>query len=167
MNNLPIQITNHHLSVSDSLCRFARKKIASITRFANDAVAADVVVRRHAGAKERFSASARLALLGHHIHARAVASDLYAAIGKLVAKLARLCRKRKTRLAKTFEHPGRSERSAEVIVTPHPRKVLPELSDAPHRPDPREGGQEMRVFPFRRKGAFAASPIPIGRGIRE
>ena len=166
MTNLPIHITTHHLSMSKALHRFAREKISSVCRFANDALAADVVVRRHAGAKERFSASARLALPGRDIHARAVASDLYAAIGKLVAKLARLSRKRKTRLAKTFEHPGRSERSAEVIVPPHPQTVLPEPSDAPGQPHPREGGQEMRVFPFRRKGAFAASPIPIGRGIR-
>ena len=165
MNNLPIHITAHHLHLSDSLCRLARKKIAAVTRFANDALAADVVIRRHAGAKERFSASARLALPGRDVHARAVASGLYAAIGKLVCTLARLSRKRKTRLAKTFKHPGRSERSAEVIVPPHPQKVLPEPSDSPGQPHPREGGQEMRVFPFRRKGAFAASPIPIGRGI--
>ena len=166
MNNLPIHITAHHLHLSDSLCRFARKKITALRRFANDALAADLVVRRHAGAKERFSASVRLALPGRDIHARAVATDLYAAIGKLVAKLARLSRKRKTRLAKTFEHPGRSERSAEVIVSPHPQKVLPEPSDAPGKPDPHEGGQEMRVFPFRRKGAFASSPILIARAIR-
>ena len=64
MTNLPIHITAHHLRPSDSLCRFARKKIAALTRFANDALAADVVLRRHAGAKERFSATARLALPG-------------------------------------------------------------------------------------------------------
>jgi hypothetical protein len=43
---------------------------------------------------------------------------------------------------------------------------LPEPSDTPGQSRAHEGGQEMRVFPFRRKGAFAASPIPIGRGIR-
>jgi ribosomal subunit interface protein len=167
MTNLPIHITTHHLTASNALDRFAREKISSVCRFANDALAADVVLRRHGGAKERFSASVRLALPGRDIHGRAVAGNLYAAIGKLAAKLARLSRKRKTRLAKTFEHPGRSERSAEVIVPPHPQKILPEPSDAPCQPYPREGGQEIRVFPFRRKGAFAASPIPIGRGIRE
>jgi len=109
MTNLPIHITTHHLSASNALHRFAREKISSVCRFANDALAADVVLRRHGGAKERFSASARLALPGRDIHGRAVAGNLYAAIGKLVAKLARLSRKRKTRLAKTFEHPGRSE----------------------------------------------------------
>ena len=166
MTNLPIHITAHHLHLSDSLGRFARKKITALRRFANDALAADVVVRRHAGAKDRFSASARLALPGRDIHAHAVASDLYAAIGKLVGKLARRSRKRKTRLAKTFEHPGRSETSIELTVPPHPQNVLPEPSDTRGRPRTHEGCQGIRVFPFRRKGAFAASPIPIGRGIR-
>ena len=105
MTNLPIHITTHHLSASDALRRFAREKISSVSRFANDALAADVVLRRHGGAKERFSASARLALPGRDIHGRAVASNLYAAIGKLVAKLARLSRKRKTRLAKNSSIP--------------------------------------------------------------
>lgn len=98
MTNLPIHITTHHLSASNALHRFAREKVSSVCRFANDALAADVVLRHHGGAKERFSASARLALPGRDIHGRAVAGNLYAAIGKLVAKLARLSRKRKTRL---------------------------------------------------------------------
>ena len=109
MTNLPIHITTHHLSASNALARFAREKISSVCRFANDALAADVVLHRHGGAKERFSASARLALPGRDIHGRAVDSNLYAAIRKLVDKLARLSRKRKTRLAKTFEHPGQSK----------------------------------------------------------
>jgi ribosomal subunit interface protein len=138
------------------------KKISSMSRFANNALAADVVLGRHAGAKERFSASARLALPARDIHGRAFASNLYAAIRKLVGKLARLSRKRKTRLAKTFEHPVRSELSAKVAVPPHPQKVLPEPLDTRGQSRTHEGGQEMRVFPFRRKGAFAVSPIPIG-----
>ena len=117
MTNLPIHITTHHLSASDGLRQFAREKISSVCRFANDALAADVVLRRHGGAKERFSASARLALPGRDIYGRAVARNLHTAIGKLVATLARLARKRKTRLSKTFEHPGRSEISAEVAVS--------------------------------------------------
>jgi ribosomal subunit interface protein len=166
MTNLPIHITTHHLSASDGLRQFAREKISSVSRFANDALGADVVLRRHGGAKERFSASARLALPGHDIHGRAVASNLYTAIGKLVARLARLARKRKTRLAKTYEHPGRSETFADLTLPPHAQESLPEPSDALRQPHAREGGQEVRVFPFRRQGAFASSAIPIGRGIR-
>lgn len=112
MTDLPIHITTHHLSLTEPLRQFARKKIAPLIRFANDAIGAEIVLRRHGGAASRFSASARLALPGRDIHGRAVDANIYIAIGKLVDKLARLCRKRKTRLARTFEHPGRSEVSS-------------------------------------------------------
>lgn len=98
MANLPLHITTHHLTLSEPLRRFARDKIAPVIRFANDALAAEVVLRRHHGAAPRFSASARLALPGKDIHSRAVHHDLYVAIGRLFDKLARRCRKRKTRL---------------------------------------------------------------------
>jgi putative sigma-54 modulation protein len=109
MTDLPIHITTHHLSLSNSLREFVRDKIAHVARFANDALAAEIVLRRHGGAATRFSASARLALPGHDIHGRAIDANLYAAIGKLVARLARLSRKRKTRLSKVFERPGRRQ----------------------------------------------------------
>ena len=125
MTNLPIHITAHHLSLSEPLRRFARQKIAPVIRFANDAVAAEIVLRRHGGAATRFSASARLALPGRDIHGRAVDANLYVAIGKLVDKLARLCRKRKTRLAKSFEHAGRSKGSPEPAAS-SVQEIFPE-----------------------------------------
>ena len=98
MTELPIHITTHHLTLSDALSQFARAKIAPVIRFANDALGAEVVLRRHNGTVPRFSASARLVLPGKDIHGRAVHHDIYAAIGELFEKLARRCRKRKTRL---------------------------------------------------------------------
>jgi putative sigma-54 modulation protein len=159
MTNLPIHITTHHLSLSDALRRFARKKISSVCRFANDALAAEIVLRRHAGAKERFSASARLALPGRDIHGRGVDTNLYVAIGKLVTKLARLSRKRKTRLAKRFEHPGRNEESPRAAASAIIHQQISSES-LPHKQHPRrvEGGQAMRVFPFRRE------PFPLHLG---
>ena len=124
MTNLPIHITTHHLSLSDALRHFVRKKVGPISRFANDVLAAEIVLRRHGGASARFSASARLALPGRDVHGRAVAADLYRAIGRLVRKLARLSRKRKTRLAKTFRHPGRREIQNEPFKpTGKPKKI--------------------------------------------
>jgi ribosomal subunit interface protein len=107
MTDLPIHITAHHLHLSDPLRRIVRTKLIPVTRFANDAIAAEIVLRRHNGAQTRFSASARLALPGQDVHGHAVHANLYVAIGKLVRKLGRLLRKRKTRLAKAFKHPGR------------------------------------------------------------
>jgi ribosomal subunit interface protein len=98
MAELPIHITTHHLTLSDALRQFAREKIAPVIRFANDALGAEVVLRRDNGAAPRFSASARLLLPGKDVHGRAVHPDLYVAIGQLFEKLARRSRKRKTRL---------------------------------------------------------------------
>jgi len=103
MTNLPVHITTHHLKLSDSLRRFANKKISAVENLAQDAVCAEVVLRRHSGAETRFSASARLALPGRDVHGRAVDTDLYVAIGKLVLKLRRLLRKRKTRLGRRID----------------------------------------------------------------
>lgn len=160
MTNLPIHITTHHLSLSDALGRFARKKIAPVVRFANDALAAEIVLRRHGGAATRFSASARLALPGRDVHGRAADPNLYVAIGKLVTKLSRLLRKRKTRLARSFTKSRRSSRHAQV-PPPSPILLLQDsAAPAVDRPDLRHraGGQEMRVFPFRRGLAFAFAP---------
>jgi putative sigma-54 modulation protein len=128
MTNLPIHITTHHLSLSDSLRRFLRKKITPLTRFANDTIAAEIGLRRHGGAQTRFSATARLSLPGPDVRGRAVDPDLYAAIGKLVAKLGRLLRKRKTRLARAFKHPGRSEITESEAAAYELRKAEPWLS---------------------------------------
>lgn len=162
MTNLPIHITTHHLSLSDPLRRFTRKKITPITRFANDALAAEIVLRRHGGAATRFSASARLALPGQDVHGRAIDSDLYVAIGKLVTKLGRLLRKRKTRLAKSFTR-FRLGKSATPSQPSRPSTLekLAEERLERRRGSVREGGQEMRVFPFRRRAAIAFAP---GRG---
>ena len=128
MTHLPIHITTHHLSLSDSLRRFARKKVGPVTRFAHDAIAAEIVLRRHNGAETRFSASARLALPGRDVHGCAIDANVYVAIGKLVAKLGRRLRKRKTRLAKRFERPDRTEdqteSSPERRDLPRPAELL-------------------------------------------
>lgn len=109
MTDLPIHITTHHLSLSDSLRMIVRNKLVPVTRFANDAIAAEIVLRRRNGTQSRFSASARVALPGQDVHGHAVHVNLYTAIGKLAEKLGRLLRKRKTRLAKAFKHPGRGK----------------------------------------------------------
>jgi ribosomal subunit interface protein len=113
MSNLPIHVTTHHLRLSDALSEFVREKITPVQRFANDALAADIVLRRHNGARRCFSASARLALPGRDVHSRAVHVDLYAAIRQLFIKLARHLRKRKTRR-------GRAVRFREIARN-HPK----------------------------------------------
>ena len=87
---------------------FIQLKISGLVRFARDIVAAEVVLRGKSGAAHLFSVSARLALPGRDVQGNATHANLYSAIDRLVARLARLSRKRKTRLAKIFWRPGRS-----------------------------------------------------------
>ena len=114
MTTLPIHITPHHLSLSPPLRDFVSMKFAKVRRFASDAVAADIVLRRHhgTGSGKRFSASARLAVPGRDVHASATHADLHTAVVKLVSTLARRSRKRKTRLARTYR-PRRAGRAQE------------------------------------------------------
>jgi len=105
MNNPPIHITPHNLTLSPTLRELIRKKMSRLSRFAGDMLASEIVLRGKSGAAHLFSISARLALPGRDIQGNAVHKNLYAAIDQLVARLGRLCRKRKTRLGKRFRSP--------------------------------------------------------------
>lgn len=107
MKNPPIHITPHDLHLSAGVNDFIRIKIAGLSRFAGDIVAAEVVLRGKSGAAHLFSVTGRLALPGRDVHANATHTDIYGAINQLVSRLARLSRKRKTRLGNLFRRPGK------------------------------------------------------------
>jgi putative sigma-54 modulation protein len=158
---LPVHITPHHLRLSPALSDFVRRKLVKVPRFASDVLATDIVLRRHHGTADGklFSASARLALAGRDIHATATHADLYTAIVKLVARLARRSRKRKTRLAKRHVSRRRAESRKPQCSHDQPASIgvldsepaHAEMRNARHR----NGGQEQRVFGFRRTAPFA------------
>ena len=103
MTPIPIHIIAHHLSLSPALCEFVQNKIGAVARFASDALAVEIVLRHNPSTgAERFAVSARLALPGRDVHGSAAGPDIYTAIGKVAARLARLSRKRKTRLMKSY-----------------------------------------------------------------
>lgn len=163
MNTMPIHITPHHLSLSPALRAFVHDKLNHLSRPVIDALSADVVLRRHHGTSrgKLYSASARLALPGRDLHASATHADLYSAVVKLVARLARLSRKRKTRLAKSFIKRSSAHTAGAEIRTmtgaedPSSSDLAPHATARTHRR--KEGGQEMRVFGFRRKSPFACA----------
>jgi putative sigma-54 modulation protein len=107
MKKPPIHITPHDLDLSPALRDFVQTKISGLSRFAGDIVSAEVVLRGKAGAAHLFSVSARLALPGRDVQGNATHANLYSAIDRLVARLARLSRKRKTRLTNIFRRPGK------------------------------------------------------------
>jgi ribosomal subunit interface protein len=109
MNALPIHITPHGIELSFALRKFIEKKVSRVSRFASDILSAEVVLREKSGGNGVFSVSARLALPGRDVHANAVHVNFYAAINQLVARLARLSRKRKTRFEKRKRRAGRFE----------------------------------------------------------
>jgi len=162
---LPIHITPHHLRLSPALCDFVHTKLAKVPRFATDVLATDIVLRRHHGTADGklFSASARLALAGRDIHASASHADLYTAIVKLVGLLARRSRKRKTRLANI--HAKRRTNASRNPFRPSCQSNATNIAEPESAPDPmrlprrRDGGQEQRVFTFRRTAASAFHPI--------
>lgn len=104
-----IHITSHNTELGAALREFIQLKIASLSRFGGDIVAAEVVLRGKSGAKHLFSVTARLAFPGRDVHGNATHSNPYGAVNQLVARLARLTRKRKTRLAKLFRRARRQD----------------------------------------------------------
>jgi ribosomal subunit interface protein len=107
MNNIPIHIMPHGIELSFALRKFIEKRISGLSRFAGDILSAEVVLREKSGATGLFSVRARLALPGRDVHGNAVHENFYAAINQLVARLARLSRKRKTRFEKEIRRAGR------------------------------------------------------------
>ena len=152
MTDLPIHISTHHLQLSDALRDFVRKKIAPVNRFASDALAAEIVLRRHGGAKRRFSASARVAWsrrLRSHRSRRPVCRNLP------MRRLARLLRKRKTRLGRILER----RTPTYTANQPLRQRIEKDLAlTAPTRERPlrkKADTQEIRVFPFRRRAVLS------------
>ena len=105
MKTIPLHITPHHLKVSNAVREFVRIKISSLARFAGDILSAEVVLRGPSGASHEFSVNARLALPGRDVHGGASHPSLYGAVNRLVARLGRLSRKRKTRLSRMARRP--------------------------------------------------------------
>jgi ribosomal subunit interface protein len=107
MKNVPLHITPHHLKVSDAFREFVRIKISALARFAGDILSAEVVLRGPSGGSHHYSVSGRLALPGRDVHGGATHPSIHGAVNRLVARLARLSRKRKTRLSKVMRRPGK------------------------------------------------------------
>jgi ribosomal subunit interface protein len=107
MNTVPIHITPHGIELSLELRKFVERKISRLSRFAADILSAEVVLREKSGANGVFAVSARLALPGRDVNGKAVDKNFYAAVNRLVARLARLSRKRKTKVEKGTRRAGR------------------------------------------------------------
>ena len=99
-DELPVHITPHNMRVGRTLREFIGRKLSVVGRVAGDALGAELVLRGRSGADARFSVCARVALPGRDLQSKASDANLYRAINRLVARLTRMARKRKTRLRK-------------------------------------------------------------------
>ena len=128
MNALPIHITPHNIELSLALRKFIERKISRVSRFAGDILSAEIVLREKPGANGLFHVSARLALPGRDVHGNAVHENFYTAINKLVARLARLSRKRKTRFEKRKRRAAPTERRRKMRSANISKRPLMSLS---------------------------------------
>src|SRR6188508_1413815 len=101
--NLPITVTGRHVSVTEPMREYARKKVENLhldyPRIIDVKVILDVE-------KERQKAEIVLHCANHiTIEVDTTTGDIYSAIDESVSKLARRMRKYKTRLLKTHHRP--------------------------------------------------------------
>lgn len=109
MKKVSVHITPHNVQLSPRSRNFIETKISALSRFAGDMLGAEIVLRGKRGAEQLFSVSARVALPGRDLQGNAKHPNLYGAIDQLVARLARLARKRKTRLVSAFRRPAKKQ----------------------------------------------------------
>ena len=94
---MQLHLSPRNLKLTAAIHSYAAEKIQSIEGLAEIIAAHVVLVSDHtAKPKDHFSVKVHLAVAGPDIHAEDKDADLYAALDKVVAKLSRQLRKRKT-----------------------------------------------------------------------
>ena len=103
-----IDLTGHHLDITDSLRDFVNQKFDKIERHS------DIIIDAHAVLsveKNRHKAEATLKLRGSSVFAEAEDEDMYVAIDALVDKLDRQVRKHKDKMV---DHHARDAQKAQL-----------------------------------------------------
>ncbi len=92
---MQLEITGHHLEVTDSMSAYIREKSERLTRHFDQVMNIHFILEVE---KQRHKAEATLHVSGNHIFADAYSNDMYAAIDALVDKLDRQIVKHKEKL---------------------------------------------------------------------
>ena len=95
---MQLEITGHHIDVTDSMNAYVREKVGRVTRHFDRVINIHVILEVQKG---RHRAEASLHVSGNHIFAEAQADDMYSAIDLLADKLDRQIVKHKE---KTKDH---------------------------------------------------------------
>lgn len=103
-----LNLSGHHMDLTDALRAYVATKLERIERHFDHVIDAEIVL---AVEKERRAAEATLHLSGTTLHAKAVESDMYAAIDLMIDKLDRQTRKFKEKLT---DHHNREAQRAQL-----------------------------------------------------
>jgi putative sigma-54 modulation protein len=109
---MQIHLTPRHLVLTGAIHSYVAEKISHLETITDNIVGAHIVLLHDETKKKQYVVKVHLGLPGPDIHAEDREDDLYAAIDKVVDKLARQLRKRKTRISGQKKH--RSKLAAEV-----------------------------------------------------
>ncbi|MDR2208221.1 MAG: ribosome-associated translation inhibitor RaiA [Azoarcus sp.] len=99
-----LNITGHHVEVTDAIRAYASEKIERVVRHSDNVTSVNVILSVD---KLNQKAEATVHVRGRDIHVESVDADLYAAIDALADKLSRQMQKHKQ---KTAEHNHDSHR---------------------------------------------------------
>lgn len=104
---MQIHLSPRHLVLTASIHSYVAQKISHLETLADKIIAAHIVLLHDETKTRKHVVKAHLAVPGPDIHAEDAEDDLYAAIDKVVDKLAGQLRKRKTKLTSKVKHKSR------------------------------------------------------------
>jgi len=106
---MQIHLSPRHLTLTAAIHSFVAEKVEHLESITESILAAHVVLIHDETKTKKHVVKVHLAMPGPDIHAQDAEDDLYAAIDKVVDKLARQLRKRKTRLTSHRKHVSQLE----------------------------------------------------------
>jgi putative sigma-54 modulation protein len=109
---MQIHISPRHLVLTAAIHSFVAAKMSHLESITDEIVAVHVVLLHDESKVKKYVTKVHLGMPGKDIHAEDRESDLYASIDRVVDKLARQIRKRKTRIKSAKKH--RSQLASEA-----------------------------------------------------
>lgn len=101
---MQIHLSPRHLVLTGAIHAFVASKVEHLETITDEIIGAHIVLVHDETKVKKFLVKAHLAIPGPDIHAQDSETDLYAAIDKVVDKLARQLRKRKTKRVLKVKH---------------------------------------------------------------
>jgi putative sigma-54 modulation protein len=101
---MQIHLSPRHLTLTAAIHSYVAEKIGHLEQLSKEIVAAHVVLMHDETKTKKHTIKVHLAIPGPDIHAEDSEDDLYAAIDKVVDKLAGQIRKRKTKRTTAVKH---------------------------------------------------------------